>query len=152
MSTQNLDISDQANPGGRRATRTAPADAGGRAASLLGVAGMIIGLPALVLFWIPILGWLLMVAGLSLSVAGLIFSNLRERPAGFAIAGIALNAIALTIHNFIAMLVTLAEGFFEQLSSMLVTFVQTLLQGILGDIYQWLGPLGALLNLLRLFF
>ena len=152
MSTQNLDISDQANPGAHSATRTAPAGSGGGAVAVLGIAGMIIGLPALVLFWIPILGWLLMVAGLSLSVAGLIFSNLRERPAGFAIAGIVLNSIALTIHNFIAMLVTIAQGYLQGLSSMLVTFVQTLMQGILGDIYQWLGPLGALLNLLRLFF
>ena len=150
MSRQNLDIPVQANPGARAAP--ASAGAGGGAASVLGIAGMIIGLPALVLFWIPALGWLLMLAGLSLSVAGLIFSNLRERPAGFAIAGIVLNSIALTIHNIIAMLVTIAQGFFKELASMLVSFVQTLLEGILGDVYQRLGPFAELFDLLSLFF
>ena len=156
MSRQILDISDQANLGAGSTTQTGQVSSGmdhsGGPLHLLGIAGMIVGLPALVIFWIPVLGWLLMLVGLSLSVAALIFSNLRERPAGFAIAGIVLNSIALAIHNFIAMLLTIAQGFLQGLASILVDIVQAFLDGILGEIYQRLGPFAELLDLLSLFF
>ena len=156
MSGQVLDSSTQANPGDHRTVRTAPASAGashgGGLPSFLGIAGMIVGLPALVIFWIPVLGWLLMLAGLSLSVAGLIFSKLRERPAGFAIAGIVLNSIALTIHNLIAMVVTIAQGFIQELASMLASIIENFMQDVINAIYELLGPFGALLDLLLLFF
>ena len=110
----------------------APAPGYRSRSSTLGMFGMIIGLPALILFWIPILGWLLMVAGLGLSVAGLVVAKQRGEPAGFAIAGTVLNSLTLGIRTFIAMLVMIYANF---ISGVLERF----LEEIFGDFFPFLS-------------
>ena len=100
--------------------------------SSLGMFGMIIGLPALILFWIPILGWLLMVVGLGLSVAGLVIAKQQGSPAGFAIVGTILNSITLGIRTFIAMVVAIFSGFLSGV-------VQGFLERIFGDFLPFLS-------------
>ncbi len=156
MNGQHLDRSVQTNSDTNRTTLPAPASVvpnrRGTSLPFLGIAGMIIGLPALVLFWVPALGWLLMLVGLALSVAGLIVGKVREQPVGFATAGVILNSIALTIHNSIAMVTSIAQSFFEELSAIVVSIVENFIQRTVNAMYELLGPLGALLDLLLLFF
>ena len=122
-----------AGAGGATAAVVAPvmAPSAGSSGSSMGTAGMIIGLPALVLFWIPLLGWILMVVGLGLSIAALVKGKLRGGQTGFAIAGAVLNFIALSIHNFVAALVTIFGYVWG---------------GIIDEIFRELGPLGDLLK------
>ena len=103
-----------------------------RGSSSLGVFGMIIGLPALILFWVPILGWLLMVVGLGLSVAGLVKAKRQNSPSGFAIAGVTLNSLTLGIRTFIAMVATIY-------SDILSKIVKIALEDIFGDFLPFLS-------------
>ena len=67
----------------------------------MGIAGMILGILAMIFLWIPFVGGviaLLMVAvGLPLSGAGLRSARRNGAGAGMAIAGIVLNVVALAI-------------------------------------------------------
>ena len=65
---------------------------------VMGIIGLIIGVPTLFLFWIPLLGWLMMMVGLGLSVAGLVTARQNGQSAALAIAAIVLNAIPVSIH------------------------------------------------------
>ena len=101
-------------------------------ASTMGVAGMIIGLPALILFWVPAFGWILMVAGLGLSVAALVMGKQREEQVGFAKAGVVLNSIALTITTFVTTVAAIYTGFLSK--------------SIWGLIEQWTGPISPVIK------
>ena len=101
-------------------------------ASTMGVAGMIIGLPALILFWVPAFGWILMVAGLGLSVAGLVMGKQREEQVGFAKAGVVLNSIALTITTFVTTVAAIYTGFLSK--------------SVWGLIEQWTGPISPVIK------
>lgn len=101
-------------------------------ASTMGVAGMIVGLPALILFWVPAFGWILMVAGLGLSVAALVMGKQREEQVGFAKAGIVLNSIALTITTFVTTVTAILTGFLSK--------------SIWGLIEQWTGPISPVIK------
>ena len=46
----------------------------------MGVAGMILGILALVFFWVPVLNFILIVVGLPLSIAGLVVGKQRGEP------------------------------------------------------------------------
>jgi hypothetical protein len=58
----------------------------------IGVAGFVLALLAILLGWIPVLGWILWVLGLVLSIVGL-FKN----PKGLAIAGFVLSVITFIL-------------------------------------------------------
>ena len=57
---------------------------------------------AIIFVWVPILNWILILAGLPLSIAGLIVGKQRGEPTGMAIAGIVLNSIPIVIIIIIA--------------------------------------------------
>ena len=80
---------------------------------------MIIGAVSLFVFWIPFLGWALMVAGMGLSIMGFVANRERGQPAGTAIAGIAVNAIPLTIHMVVYGIAYLIWRFFTEIFSQL---------------------------------
>ena len=101
-------------PTGAPASSTAATAVPTNASSAMGVAGMGIGLAALILFWVPILGWLLMMLGLGLSLTELVRSKKRGGYTGFPIAGIVLNSITLFIRTFIAVVVAIATGAFSR--------------------------------------
>lgn len=67
----------------------------------MGVAGMVLGILAVVFFWVPVLNFILIVVGLPLSIAGLVVGKQRGEPVGMAIAGIVLNSIPLAINIII---------------------------------------------------
>ena len=71
----------------------------------MGTAGMVLGILAVVFFWVPILNWLLIIVGLPLSIAGLLVGKSRNEPVGMAIAGIVLNCIPLVISIAIVILI-----------------------------------------------
>ena len=64
----------------------------------LGTAGFVTALIALLLFWLPVINWILWTTGFGLSIAGVI-----KRPRYLAIAGVVISFIALAL-----MLVTIA--------------------------------------------
>ncbi len=64
----------------------------------MGVAGMVLGILAVVFFWVPILNWILILVGLPLSIVGLVVGKQRGEPTGMAIAGIVLNCIPIVIN------------------------------------------------------
>ena len=108
--------------------RPAPAAATGasRPISVMGIVGLIIGIPTLILFWIPVLGWVLMMAGMGLSISGLVTGKQRGEQTAFAIAGIVLNAIPLTIHIITAVVVSLFVQIVKQAIGDLVPFLKWL--------------------------
>lgn len=67
----------------------------------MGIAGMILGILAVVFFWVPVLNFILIVVGLPLSITGLVVGIQRNEPVGMAIAGIVLNSISLVINIII---------------------------------------------------
>ena len=83
----------------------------------MAVTGLIIGAVALFIFWIPVLGWALMAAGMGLSIIGFVANREREERTGTAIAGIAVNAVPLTIHVVVYGISYLVWQIFTQLFS-----------------------------------
>ncbi|MCY3802255.1 MAG: hypothetical protein OXG46_11845 [Chloroflexi bacterium] len=66
----------------------------------MGIAGMILGILAIIFVWIPIVGviaWPLIIIGLPLSAIGFAQNRKRGEGSGMAIAGIVMNIIALVI-------------------------------------------------------
>ena len=83
----------------------------------MAIAGLIIGAVALFIFWIPVLGWVVMVAGMGLSIIGFVANRERGEPTGTAIAGMAVNAVPLTIHVAVYGILYLAWQVFIELYS-----------------------------------
>ncbi len=71
----------------------------------MGVAGMVLGILAVVFFWVPVLNFILIMVGLPLSIAGLVVGRQRGEPVGTAIAGIVLNCIPLAINIIILLII-----------------------------------------------
>ena len=65
---------------------------------VMAIIGLIVGVPTLFLFWIPLLGWLMMMVGLGLSIAGLVTAKQNGQPMALAVAAVVLNSIPLSIH------------------------------------------------------
>ena len=58
----------------------------------MGVAGFVLALIGLVLFWVPVFNWILWLLGLIFSIIGV-----TRKPKGLAIAGIAISFVVLII-------------------------------------------------------
>jgi hypothetical protein len=58
----------------------------------LGVAGFVLALIAIILGWVPVLGWIIWLLGLIFSAIGIF-----RKPKGFAIAGLAISLIGLVL-------------------------------------------------------
>ncbi len=67
----------------------------------LGVAGFVLALLALLLFWVPFLGWILWLVGLILSAVGM-----ARQPRGLAIAGLVVSLIGIVLLVLTATAVT----------------------------------------------
>ena len=93
-----------------------------RQSPVMGIIGLIIGVPTLFLFWIPLLGWLMMMAGLGISITGLVIGKQNGQPMGLAIAAVVLNSIPLAIHIAIAILVILLARVLQIALSELLPF------------------------------
>jgi hypothetical protein len=63
----------------------------------MAIAGFVVGLLGLILFWVPYLGALLAIVGLVLSILGLRQANERNAPKGFAIAGLVCSILGALI-------------------------------------------------------
>ena len=98
------------------------ATTGGRQglSQLMGLVGLIMGGLSWLLFWVPVLGWIIMGAGMGMSIFGYVKGRERGEAAGMAMAGIAVNAVPLAIHTFLYLLVYLVwksvTGVFKELS------------------------------------
>ena len=62
------------------------------ASNAMGTAGFIIALVTIFLFWIPVLGWILLLLGLIFSGIGV-----TRKPKGLAIAGLVISLIGLIL-------------------------------------------------------
>ena len=71
----------------------------------MGTAGMVLGILAVVFFWVPVLNFVLIAVGLPLSIVGLVVGRQRGEPVGMAIAGIVLNCIPLAINIIILLII-----------------------------------------------
>lgn len=71
----------------------------------MGIAGMVLGILAIVFFWVPVLNWILILVGLPLSVVGLVQGRQRGEATGMAIAGIVLNCIPIGINIIVIILI-----------------------------------------------
>lgn len=58
----------------------------------IGLAGFILSIVAIIISWVPIIGWLTWLVGLILSIVGLF-----KKPKGLAIAGLVISLIGLII-------------------------------------------------------
>ena len=66
----------------------------------MGIAGMILGILAMIVVWIPVIGIVaipMVTAGLPLSLVGLRRARRDNEGAGMAIAGITLNIVAAAV-------------------------------------------------------
>lgn len=85
----------------------------------LGIAGMVIGIVALIWSMIPLLGagaWWLAVVGLVLSVVGFVMAKNGNNPnKGMMIAGIVLGVLATALSFYRVYQVTVAMSAFEQI-------------------------------------
>ena len=71
----------------------------------MGIAGMILGIMAIMFAWIPIIGFIsipLVIIGLPLSIFGLLRSRSRRRGIGMAVTGLVTNTAALSFSIFYA--------------------------------------------------
>ena len=71
----------------------------------MGIAGMVLGILAIVFFWVPVLNWILILVGLPLSIVGLVQGRQRGEATGMAIAGIVLNCIPIGINIIVIILI-----------------------------------------------
>ena len=78
-----------------------------RRAGTLGTIGLVIGIAALFLFWIPVLGWGLMMAGLGMSMAGWVTAKQHGGSVVLPIIGTVVNAIPVAIHTALGVLLVL---------------------------------------------
>jgi hypothetical protein len=75
----------------------------------MGVAGFVVGLVGLLLFWIPFLGFLLSATGVVLSGVGMAQGRKTGAPTGLAIAGLVCGICGTVLGLFI-LLVALAAS------------------------------------------
>ncbi len=71
----------------------------------MSIAGMILGIMAIMFAWIPIIGFIsipLVIIGLPLSIFGLLRSRSRGKGIGMAVTGLVANTAALSISIFYA--------------------------------------------------
>ncbi len=71
----------------------------------MSIAGMILGIMAIMFAWIPIIGFIsipLVIIGLPLSIFGLLRSRTRRRGIGMAVTGLVTNTAALSFSIFYA--------------------------------------------------
>jgi len=80
-------MADQPNPDVKPASE-APSTVDG-----LSVAAMVLGIAALVLFWLPIVNFVVAILAIIFGIIGIT----RKQSVGMAVAGLATGAIALTI-------------------------------------------------------
>ncbi|MDR1342796.1 MAG: hypothetical protein LBK18_06025 [Prevotellaceae bacterium] len=63
----------------------------------VGIAGFVLALVALLLGWVPVLGWILWALGLILSFVGV----LLKKPKGLAIAGLVVSVVGIILLLFV---------------------------------------------------
>lgn len=95
-----------------------------RRGRVMSIIGIVIGIPTLFLFWIPVFGWTLMMVGLGLSIAGLVMAKQHGGSAGLAIGGIVLNAIPVTIYTAVAVTIFLIWKIITGTISTLLPFLK----------------------------
>jgi 1-acyl-sn-glycerol-3-phosphate acyltransferase len=61
----------------------------------LAVAGMVCGIVGLVLFWIPVLGWILAILAIIFSGVGIAKANKGASGKGQAVAGLVLGVVSI---------------------------------------------------------
>ena len=118
--------------------RTAPAGAGGpipvpaanpeqaRRAGTLGIIGLIIGVVSLFLFWIPVLGWALMIAGLGMSMAGWVMAKQHGGQMMIPVIGTVVNTIPVAIHTIVFVLLVLLWKIVTETISTFLPFLKWL--------------------------
>ena len=95
--------------GAMRAPAAAPAadPEQARRARTLGTIGLMIGIASLFLFWIPVLGWGMMMAGLGMSIAAWVRAKQHGGSVALPVIGTAVNAIPVTIHTILSVMIVL---------------------------------------------
>lgn len=81
--------------------------------SRLAISSLILGIIAIALGWMPVIGWLIALVGLGLGIAALVMINQDARLAGrgMAITGVVLSGVAIVLYVVIALaLFTLVAG------------------------------------------
>lgn len=68
----------------------------------MGVAGFVLALIGLFLFWVPVFNWILWLLGLIFSIIGV-----TRKPKGLAIAGIAISFVVLILITKVSLLASL---------------------------------------------
>ena len=71
----------------------------------MGGVGMFIGLAALILFWVPLFGGLLLLVGMGLSLTALVIGKKRAEPVGLAASGVLVNSIALGVRTLLTLVI-----------------------------------------------
>src|SRR4051794_5313235 len=64
----------------------------------LAVAGMVCGIVGLVLFWVPILGWILAILGIVFGGVGIARANAGAANKGMAITGVVLGIVSIALY------------------------------------------------------
>ena len=104
----------------------------------LGGVGMFVGLAALILFWVPLFGGLLLLIGMGLSLTALVIGKKRAEPVGLAVSGVLVNSIALGVRTLLTLVigtvVSIIWNLARQMLGPLIPFIDLLR----GDIFQFL--------------
>lgn len=72
----------------------------------IGTAGFVVAIVALLLSWVPVLGWILWILGLIFSFAGVF-----RQPKGLSIAGLVISCLALIVLIVVVGAIAAAIGF-----------------------------------------
>jgi|GEM_PF-3558861 len=82
----------------------------------IGIAGFVISIVALIIFWFPILGIVLGVLALVFSIIGISAANKHNRPKGFPVAGMIISIISIIIAVLWITVIASMMGFIQEFS------------------------------------
>jgi len=76
----------------------------------MAVTGMVCGIIGLVLFWLPVVGWILAILGIIFGGVGIAKANAGGPNKGMAIAGVVLGIVSISLYVIIVAIVVNSWG------------------------------------------
>ena len=103
----------------------------------MGGVGMFVGLAALILFWVPLFGSLLLLVGMGLSLTALVIGKRRSQPVGLAVSGVLVNSVALGVRTLLAVIIGTAVGIAWALMRDMLGPLIPIIDLLRGDIFRF---------------
>ena len=103
----------------------------------MGGVGMFIGLAALILFWVPLFGGLLLLVGMGLSLTALVIGKKRAEPVGLAASGVLVNSIALGVRTLLTLVIATVVSITWSLAREMLGPLMPFIDLLRGDLFRF---------------